>query len=239
MDPVKKGASIRRINRLFYELPFAINYLEIGLRRGETFQNVRFPVRIGVDPYPLFDLGKLPKNVSVFSLTSDEFFAESENLNFDFVYLDGLHTFEQSYRDLIHSLRLCPFGLILVDDVVPSDKFSAMRDELEANSARKKLGLRVSGWHGDVFKLILCLRDHHPQLSVRTIIGSGNPQALVWRNQPVKEVEAIGVVEMNKYSEIKFDDIFYDGIPNYFFPCSEEHAIRDAIEGIRNLAIIS
>lgn len=239
MSPTNKEWSTRRINKLLNGIPSAKNYLEIGLSAGKTFQNVKFAFRVGVDPHPLFALDKLPKQSNVYSITSDDYFAICEEPTFDLVFIDGLHTFDQTYRDLIHSLELCPTGLILIDDVVPSDEFSAMRDQMESQAARKKAGIRGSSWHGDVFKVILCLSDHHPELSVRTIVGSGNPQTLVWRKKLGAKIESAKKLQLEKYMGIKYQDVFLDGPPDYFFVCSEEDAIRDATFGIRSQTTFS
>ena len=239
MRLTNKEWSARRINKLLNEIPFAKNYLEIGLSAGKTFQNVKFTLRVGVDPHPLFALDKLPKQSTVFPITSDNFFAICEESTFDLVFIDGLHTFEQTYRDLIHSLELCPTGLILIDDVVPSDEFSAMRDEMDSQAARKKAGSSRSGWHGDVFKVILCLSDHHPELSVRTIVGSGNPQTLVWRKKLSTKIESVKEFQLDKYTSVKYQDVFLDGPPDCFFVCSEDDAIRDATFGIRSQTTFS
>jgi hypothetical protein len=234
MRLTNKEWSARRINKLLNEIPFAKNYLEIGLSAGKTFQNVNFSFRVGVDPHPLFALDRLPKQSTVFPIASDDFFAICEESTFDLVFIDGLHTFEQTYRDLIHSLELCPTGLILIDDVVPSDEFSAMRDQMDSQALRKKAGISGSSWHGDVFKVILCLSDHHPDLSVRTIVGSGNPQTLVWRKKLGTKIESVKKFQLDKYMSIKYQDVFLDGPPDCFFVCSEEDAIRDATFGIRS-----
>jgi len=239
MSPTKKEWSARRINKLLNEIPFAKNYLEIGLSAGKTFQNVKFMLRVGVDPHPLFALDKLPKQSTVFPITSDDFFAICEESTFDLVFIDGLHTFEQTYRDLIHSLELCPTGLILIDDVVPSDEFSAMRDQMDSQALRKKADISGSSWHGDVFKVILCLSDHHPELSVRTIVGSGNPQTLVWRKKLSTKIESVKEFQLDKYMSVKYQDVFLDGPPDCFFVCSEEDAIRDATFGIRSQTTFS
>ena len=144
---------------------------------------VRAPHRVGVDPKPLFDLdpNRLPKNASISAVTSDEFFGATRvDTSFDVVFLDGLHTFRQTYHDLINALRVCRSGVIVVDDVVPGDEVSAMPDQSESVAERKRRNLPGDAWYGDVFKVILCVHKYHPELRVRTVVGSGNPQALIW-----------------------------------------------------------
>ena len=52
-------------------------------------------------------------------------------------------------------------GLVVVDDVVPHDESSALRDYEESRRRRAEAGLS-SAWHGDVFIVLAILRDHHP-----------------------------------------------------------------------------
>ena len=142
--------SARRINRLFDALPGAERYLEIGLALGYTFENVQAPVRWGVDPNPRFNVKRLPPGTHVAVMTSDDFFDNIDPCEkFDVVFLDGLHTFRQTYRDLVKAFRVCPHGVILIDDVVPSDEISAMPDlEKSLNErSRRRLKDRYT-WHG-------------------------------------------------------------------------------------------
>ena len=130
----------------------------------------------------MFDTRHLPAGVRVYCGTSDDFFASiGAEAVFDLVFVDGLHVFEQAYRDVINSFRhLAPAGLVLVDDVAPDDEVSAMRDQHESARRRAELGLAGQGWNGDVFVVLAILRDHHPELSFRVIVGPGNEQAVVW-----------------------------------------------------------
>ena len=75
-------------------------------------------------------------------------------------------------------------GLLLLDDVVPSDELSAHRDLDEAMRLQRVAGVERPLWHGDVYRTVCVLLEHHPDLCVRTIVGSGNPQALIWNARP-------------------------------------------------------
>ena len=231
--PGGDGVSARRINALYRGLPTAAHYLEIGLHAGRTFEQVRLPYRIGVDPNPLFDLRRLPSNVVISAVTSDEFFeAASPQAGFDIVFLDGLHTYRQTYKDLINTLDVCPAGVIMVDDVVPSDEASAMPDQLESIAERQRRGLIGDPWHGDVYKVLLCIHEQHPELSVRTIMGSGNPQTLVWRDDVATPVSPIAVDSLVEIDNISYNDVFSAGPPDYFRPCAEDEAIADALSAV-------
>ena len=52
-------------------------------------------------------------------MTSDEFFKKNRQ-NFDIIFLDGLHTYEQTIKDIDNGLRfLNTSGVILVHDCLP------------------------------------------------------------------------------------------------------------------------
>ena len=171
--------------------------------------------------------------MSVHAVTSDEYFAANPDANFDLVFLDGLHTFRQTYTDLINALRTCPDGPILIDDTVPSDEVSAIPDQEESRRERSRRGWSGSPWHGDVFKVILCVHDAHPELSVRTIDdGSGNPQSVVWRSDMNVVPQAVGESVLEKYDDVQFSEVFKDGTPLAFAPCDEAAAIAAVLRDV-------
>lgn len=217
--------SPRRINAITRGLPGARRYLEVGIATGRTLENIDFEVRWGVDPSPQFDLSQLPKGLEVFNETSDAFFAHlADDENFDVVFLDGLHTFEQTYRDLINTLNHLHDGAVLIDDTVPLNETSAIPDLKTYWATRKELGLKENEWQGDVFKLVLYIDRRFPHLDFRTIVGSGNPQTLVWRTGPGVEVDEPDDA-FTEIAERSYGDVFANGVPESFRPCSEEEAI--------------
>lgn len=229
----RDGTSARRINALYRGMPGARQYLEVGLHAGRTFEQVQVPNRVGVDPNPQFDLGRIPKNAFVEPVPSDAFFdALPPRTNFDIVFLDGLHTFRQTYRDLINSLNCGRSGVIIIDDVVPCDDVSALSDQQQSIAERRRRGLPGDPWHGDVYKVLVCIQRHHPDLCVRTIVGSGNPQAIVWHRS--EDVAAVAVDEeyLHEVDSVSFADVFVDGTPDFFRPCEETVAIDDALRAV-------
>ena len=227
--------SARRINALYDGMPGARNYLEIGLWKGFTFEQVRVPIRVGVDPFPAFCVDSLPPNASLSISTSDEFFAGLDlERTFDLIFLDGLHTYRQSYADLINALGRCPDGVILLDDVIPSDEISALPDLAQSRAERERRGMSSADapWHGDVFKVILAIREFHPELCVRTIVGSGNPQAVVWRPDGMPSTSAVDPSLLSVFDEVSFADVFTPTPPDCFVTCNEGQAIADALAAV-------
>ena len=218
--------SPRRVNAVLRMLSRPARYLEIGVDEGRTLENISATERWGVDPSPKFDTGRLPEGTRFVPVTSDEFFASAEGAqHFDVVFLDGLHTFEQTYQDLLNSFNLTgPVG-VLVDDTVPYDEVSAMPDVLASLARRRELGLPGWFWHGDVWKVVVCIARHHLDLSFRTIVGSGNPQTLVWRNSSDQLVR-VGASDLRAITELAYLDTFQDNtVPDTFHPDNEERAL--------------
>jgi len=56
-------------------------------------------------------------NITEMRMTSDKMFSELDNVKFDFIYIDGDHSYEQVLRDLNNSFKVLKVGgVILVDD---------------------------------------------------------------------------------------------------------------------------
>lgn len=228
--------SARRMNRLAGELGDVTTYLEVGVARGFTLEAVKAPTRTGVDPRPQFSLQHLPAGLSVFVGTSDDFFATLDpDETFDLVFLDGLHTYQQTYRDLIHSLHhTTPAGVIMIDDVVPIDDVSAMSDQQESYAERQRRGLAGTQWQGDVFRMITLVRDHHPELEIRTIVGTGNAQTVVWKASADSNSTAVSDEIVASYLNVSYQDVFSGGIPESFNPATEDDVIAAAVRSVRH-----
>src|SRR5262245_42552069 len=93
-------------------------YLEIGVSQGESFLPVRASRKWGVDPRPRLGRRHSSKSLflrplglnreRIFVMTSDTFFAtQSRQLTrygIDVCLVDGLHTYDQALRDILHVL---------------------------------------------------------------------------------------------------------------------------------------
>lgn len=178
------NSSSRRINTLIRKLGLK-SYLEIGVRSGDTLFSIEAPLRTGVDPYFNFN----PEDhisdagLALHQVTSDVFFHSLDrSVKFDIVLIDGLHTFEQTYRDFQHVLlHSHPKTIILIDDTVPCDVFSTLRDSSRCTRLRSKYGNPADGrWHGDTYKVIPMIVLFHPLYKIATMVDRGNPQTLVW-----------------------------------------------------------
>ncbi len=178
--------SSRRLNHLARELG-ARSYLEIGVFGGDTFQKVEVDKKTGIDPEFQFNWKDINNDNSVIlrEISSDCYF---ESLDpgqcFDLVFIDGLHTYDQTYRDLQNTLRHSnPRSVVLIDDTIPCDVFSTCRDQQECIRLRTIAGGLPTDnrWHGDTYKLIPLLALFNSDMNFCTISDRGNPQTLVWR----------------------------------------------------------
>lgn len=139
-------------------------YLEIGVDEGRSIRLVGSATRaLGVDPEPKIEF-ELAPNVRIFAQTSDDFFARNDvraelgGLPVDLALIDGMHNFEFALRDFMNVEALCsPGSTILIHDVYPLDETTAARERV------------TSFWSGDIWRLVLLLRKHRPDLAVHTI----------------------------------------------------------------------
>ncbi|MEZ5165389.1 MAG: class I SAM-dependent methyltransferase [Acidimicrobiales bacterium] len=137
-------------------------YLEIGVHEGHSLSFVQPETRaVGVDPEPKVE--QPPDNITIVAATSDDFFADPTLVDLlggpiDLAFVDGLHLHEQTLRDVANVERNAdPDGIILVHDCLPIDARTAARDR------------KTVVWSGDVWKVVVALRRHRPDLTVTTV----------------------------------------------------------------------
>ena len=175
-------ASMNRVDVIRYLLSGRrhTSYLEIGVRRGDCFREIRAGCKVAVDPH--FQIAKRHywhwRNVisaRYFECTSDAFFAEKLGqcrvAPFDVIFIDGLHTYQQSFADVENSLRhLKPDGWIVLHDCNPPCEMAAVPATSYAE-AKAKFGLRESGgaWNGDVWKTVVRLRSQACDLDITVL----------------------------------------------------------------------
>ena len=143
------------------------NYLEIGVAAGQSLR-LALPrtLVLGVDPSPRIQ-GPLGPRQRLFAETSDHFFAHRDVIaelggeRVDMAFIDGMHRFEFALRDFANIERLSrPDTVVLVHDCWPLDRQTAERER------------RTQFWSGDIWRLILLLKKHRPELIVHTIAAA-------------------------------------------------------------------
>jgi hypothetical protein len=166
-------------------------YLEIGVSRGESLACVLPQTQVlGIDPAP--NLARPPPaNVRIYRETSDDFFAryvpsaELGGQPVELAFIDGMHHFEYALRDFINVERACSgSSVILMHDCYPLDERTARREQ-------------VTGfWSGDIWRLMLLLRTHRPDLVVRTIATPPTGLGIVLNPDPTSQLLADRVDEL-------------------------------------------
>ncbi len=139
-------------------------YLEIGVFQGATLRLAGDETLcVGVDPEPILEIED-DGSFHVEKVTSDEFFASARPSRLfgdkpvDLAFIDGMHLFEYALRDFMNTEALAgPDSLIVVHDVLPLSEVIASRERTAVD------------WTGDIWKLLLCLLDRRPDLSLSLI----------------------------------------------------------------------
>ena len=81
-------------------------------------------------------------------MTSDEFFKINKD-NFDIIFLDGLHTYEQTIKDIDNSLKILKEkGVIIVHHCLPKKIWTQIVPRIYGH------------WNGDVWKAIVHTRTY-------------------------------------------------------------------------------
>ncbi len=193
------------INKFRYK-----NYLEIGVERGLNFFQIDVDKKAGVDPNFRFDITKFSdrNDLLLCKMTSDEFFKNIpdfvKNEGLDIVFIDGLHTYEQSLRDIENSLNfLNKDGVIVVHDCYPKEPVEAL-PTLELAKADKNY---KGSWLGEVYKTVIELRVKRNDLFFCVIdcdcgvgiIKFGKPENKL--NIPYEEVKRMNFDKFKENSE--------------------------------------
>ncbi|KQX19427.1 MULTISPECIES: class I SAM-dependent methyltransferase [unclassified Sphingomonas] len=186
-----------------YEAP---SYLEIGVETGETFHAIRAARKVAVDVKFAFDLDAARtavagQDVHFHECPSDGYFERiAEDDRFDVVFIDGLHTFDQTLRDLLNAIQhLRDDGVIVIDDVLPPS-YAASLPSLEQNIAfRKARGIQPIDWMGDVYRLVFFIRDYLPGFSFATLVEN-HGETVLWRGTRALDAAPRSVEQISRMS---------------------------------------
>lgn len=181
-NPVSRNGVVQGVLNLF-DNP---SYLEIGVNKGVTFNALKAGRKVAVDPKFLFDFQAVAEedaSASFHEITSDEYFGEvaGPDTAFDVIYLDGLHTSEQTIRDLINAISfLKPHGVIVIDDVFPCSYMASLPDRAHMRVIRAATNDPSGAWMGDVFRLVFFVETFCQQFSYHTV-NNNHGQLILWR----------------------------------------------------------
>ena len=108
------------------------DYLEIGCAGNQLFDAVIARHKTGIDPV----------RGGTHRMTSDAWFAANPQARFDVIFIDGLHTYDQVRRDLVHALGATrQGGWIALHDMLT-------RDWVDEHVPQ----ISTAGWTGDGWK---------------------------------------------------------------------------------------
>jgi len=182
-------------------------YFEIGVAKGETLSLAPPETRVaGVDPLPEINY-KLPAPTQLFKQCSDNFFenhrvSEIIGENADLSFVDGLHEFQQAYRDIINTaLNSKDDAVILVHDVLPVDQKSASPER------------KTRHWPGDVYKAIAFIKDNIPSLRITLIYAYPTGLAFItgcgYLKAKQDDLQKVAHV-LKDYQSLTVDDYYSD-----------------------------
>jgi hypothetical protein len=238
LDP-SEHFSVRRLNHLASALGCR-SYLEIGVFEGETFLHVDVASRTGVDPLFRFDWRSQhnKEGRQFHECTSDEFFHNLDpSIRYDLIFVDGLHTFEQTYRDILHALRHSHAGTVIaIDDTIPCDVYSTCRDQEECYDLRWRCTASEDRrWHGDTYKVVPLIAAFNNDLRLITLIDGGNPWTLIWRppgpepQDDIRAMQALWAVQNLGAA----DYLWLHSNVSLYAPVSEAEGLQEVIASLQ------
>lgn len=194
----------------------AKTYLEIGVNDGFTFLKVPVWKKLGVDPSfrlrkrtILKYIVKNPTNITnrYYSLTSDDFFnlKAKEDLykKVDVAFIDGLHTFEQSLKDVENTLPfLMENGVIIMHDCSPPDEASAYPSKTLEEARQANIPGWSGNWCGNVWKTIPYLRSVNKQINI-FVLDCDFGVGIITKGKPEKDLN----ISKQQALELTYSDL--------------------------------
>jgi hypothetical protein len=176
----------------------ARTYLEIGVKKGKVFLNIKARKKIAVDTHFKIDMKRKIKSYfknitnifnEYYEMTSDDFFEQHPDLfaksnGLDVAFIDGLHTYKQSLRDVQNCLDfLNKDGVIVMHDCNPLSEVEAQPADSQDNAATLNLPGWSGSWSGDVWKTIALLRSTRTDLNI-FVLDCDHGVGIIVRGEP-------------------------------------------------------
>lgn len=172
------------------------NYLEIGVFKGANFNQIRCENKYSVDP----------NHPATYQITSDEFFNKHAEGRYDLVFIDGMHTVEQAYKDMNNALIFLDVnGFIVVHDCNPGIEWATRPPE------EYKQG---EIWNGTTYLGFIQFKAEHPGLSCFTVdtdFGCGvvtrrslleNEPLINWEFFDKNREELLQLISVDEFNEL-------------------------------------
>ena len=155
------------------------DYLEIGCDRDENFSKIKIENKTGVDPL----------QGGTLRMTSDNFFIKN-NKNFDLIFLDGLHTYEQTIKDIDNSLKILnKDGVIIIHDCLPKKIWNQIVPRIYGH------------WNGDVWKAIVHSRTYSSADTYTCIADHG--LGIIFKRKNRNQLDL-----KKNFKDLKFSDYY-------------------------------
>lgn len=157
------NCNIKRWDIINYIASLIVNpsYLEIGTSLGENYYKINIKNKECCDPT------KTHTHINyTYNMTSDNAFAiiKNKNKKYDIIFIDGLHSANQVYIDIINSLScLNENGYILVHDCNPPTYLHARYPH------EKYPNYFNSPWNGNVYQGFLKFKYENPNMYIKVI----------------------------------------------------------------------
>ena len=134
----------------FFEKYKLVNYLEIGVFKGENIREIKAFHKDGVDPGAE---GYTPPEVN-YPMTSDDFFElikDHDEIKYDIIFIDGLHYAEQVEKDIRNALKhIVKDGFIILHDCNP------------VSYKAQLIPRQTIAWNGDTWKAFVDFKVNNP-----------------------------------------------------------------------------
>jgi hypothetical protein len=202
-ESIMPGKGYKYMLRCIHNELKPTTYLEIGVSKGKSMELASTNTTVvGVDPAFQID-ADITAEARLFPIPSDDFFerydlhTELRSDQLDLVFIDGLHLFEQVYRDFYHVEEYANENtVVLVHDCFPVSELTADRERT------------TNFWAGDVWKIIPCLQQERPDLSVHVIPCRPSGMAIIsGLDRTCRRLQSNEEGLIRKYQDLKYSDI--------------------------------
>ena len=159
-------------------------YLEIGVyNKANNYNKIICKNKVGVDP----DVN----DSEIRGMTSDDYFKEVlGKVEFDLIFIDGLHHADQVQRDFENSLKcLSDNGFIVIHDVLPE------------NEAGTIVPRETKQWWGDVYKWAMRVCDYI-NIGYKTC-NIDNGCMIIWKEQGFTGADNYKAVKLYNWNDYK------------------------------------
>jgi len=153
VEKLKTPKRTEIINFLLSKRNEKTRYLELGVKNpDDNFNHIITDEKYSVDPGLEYN-----ENPVDFKMTSDEFYELltnnkilSSKIQFDVIFIDGLHLAEQVDRDIMNSMRFVKSdGFVVLHDCNPPTEWHARENYYYRNTPA------VGSWNGTTWKAFL------------------------------------------------------------------------------------